>query len=414
MDLPTVVEWRARNANWQNFFYQNLMAKTVIAGLDIGTSAVRLVVCEWSESGRAPRVLAQAKRESRGLRRGYVVNLEEALQSVKEVIQEAERQAKIKVKRVILGIGGITLEAKTGEGQIAVSTADLEVRENDIERVGEASEANLGDFTNRKIIHNFALAFKLDGKKVIGRPEGWKGQKLEVKTLFIHCLTQHLNDLIKVTTGAGLIVEDVVASPLAASLPTLNTTQKAAGCVLANIGSQTTSVIVFEDDHPISLQVFPLGSDDVTRDIALGLRIPLEEAERMKLESATALNLKRKLDEIIEARLSDMFELIESHLKKLGRNGLLPAGVIIVGGGANVENLDKLAKSQLKLPAKVFDPAEVGHLKNQIRDSSWVVAYGLCLYGLADGGETPATTLGAEALGNAGRGIIKWLKELWP
>ena len=278
----------------------------------------------------------------------------------------------------------------------------------------EASEVALGDFTNRKIIHSFALGFKLDGKRVIGRPQGWKGQKLEVKTLFIHCLTQHLNDLIKVATSAGLIVEDVVASPLAGSLPTLNATQKAAGCVLVNIGSQTTSLITFEDDHPISLQVFPLGSNDVTNDIALGLRIPLEEAERMKLESATALNLKRKLDEIIEARLSDMFELIEAHLKKLGRSGLLPAGVIIVGGGANVENLDKLAKAQLKLPAKVFDPGEVGQLKNQIRDASWVVAYGLCLYGLMSEEDNSTPTFGAETLGNAGRGLIKWLKELWP
>lgn len=390
------------------------MAKTIVAGLDIGTSTVRLVVCETSENGKTPRVLAQVKKESRGLRRGYVISFEDALLSVKEVIKEAERQTKLKIKRVILGIGGITLESKISEGQVAINRGDSEVTENDVERVVEVSETNLGDFTNRKIIHTFALSFKIDGKKVVGRPIGWKGQRLEVKTLFIHCLTQHLNDLIKVATDAGLVVEDVMAAPLAGSIPTLNATQKAAGCVLVNIGSQTTSLITFEDDHPISLQVFPLGSNDVTNDIALGLRIPLEEAERMKIESTTTLNMKRKLDEIIEARLSDMFELIETHLKKLGRNGLLPAGIIIVGGGANVNDLEKLAKAQLKLPAKIFDPGEVGQLKNQIRDSAWVVAYGLCLTGLIEEPEESISTISSKVVETASKGVAKWLKELWP
>lgn len=370
------------------------------------------MVCEWGGGHRAPRVLTQVKRESRGLKRGYVVNFEEATESVRAAVREAERQTKTKIKKVILGIGGITLESKIVEGQVAVTKADLEVTENEVERAMEVSESNLGDFTNRKVIYALPIAFKIDGKKVPGRPLGWKGQKLEVRTLFIHCLTQHLNDLIRVATAAGLVVEDVVASPLAASTPTLMGTQKAAGCVLVNIGSQTTSLVTFEDDHLVSLQVFPIGSNDVTNDIALGLRVPLDEAERMKVGNTTTTNAKRKLDEIIEARLSDMMELIEAHLKKIGRNGLLPAGIIIVGGGASANDLEKLAKNQLKLPAKIFDPSEVGPLKNQIRDSTWVVAYGLCLWGLSN---DPAGNIeSVKAIGAAGKNFLHWLKELWP
>ncbi|MBI2100332.1 MAG: cell division protein FtsA [Candidatus Vogelbacteria bacterium] len=388
------------------------MAKNIVAGLDIGTAAVRLVVGEVaSETGRM-RVLAQIKKNSSGLRRGYVVNYEETTTAVREVLVEAERQLKFRVKSVYLAIGGITLEAKESLGQIAVAKADLEITDTDVKRVVEVSEANLTDFANRRVIHTIPLGFKLDGKKILGRPEGLKGNKLEVRTLFINCLNQHLEDLIQVVESAGLIVEDIVAAPVAASLPVLTPPQKAAGCVLANIGSQTTSIIVYEDGTPISLQVFPLGSNDVTNDIALGLRISLDEAEKMKLEgSGSTVNIQRKLDEIIEARLSDMFELIENHLKKLGRDGLLPAGIIIVGGGAHVDDIEKLAKTTLRLPAKIFDPSTEPYLKSQLRDSPWAVAYGLCLSGLGNGpGERPRGPGLTELL----RRAVRSTKAFWP
>lgn len=389
------------------------MSKIIVTGLDIGTSNIRLVVCEPLKDSKIPRVLAQVKTESRGLRRGYIVNFDEALTNLRQAITEAERQIKTRIKSVILGIGGITLESKVSEGQVVISRADLEVTENDIQRAVESSEHNLGDFANRRVIHQIPLGFKLDGKKVLGRPEGLKGQKLEVKTLFIHCLQQHVGDLMRLATSAGLVVEDIVAAPLAASFPTLTTTQKTAGCVLANIGSQTTSIVTFEDNLPVSLQVFPLGSNDVTNDIALGLRVPIEEAEKMKIEDyqAQTLNLRKKLDEIIEARLSDMFELIDNHLKKIGRNGLLPAGIIVVGGGAKVEHLERLARDTLKIPAKIFDPHNLAYLKNQIKDAAWVVAYGLCLFGL---GLESEESFGVKLMRSTKQNFLKWLRELLP
>jgi cell division protein FtsA len=351
------------------------------------------------------------RKESRGLRRGYVVNVDEAVQSLREAVREAERQAKNRIRNVVLGIGGITLEAKTSEGQIAVARPDAEVTEHDITRVIEVSESNLGDLSNRKVLHTFPMWFKLDEQKVLGRAEGLRGRKLEVKTLSIYCFSQHLNDLVHVAEQAGLIVEDIVASPLAASLPTLSANQKMAGCALINIGAQTTSLITFEEGLPISLQVFPIGSNDVTNDIALGLRVSIEEAEKMKLESGNLYNLKKKLDEIIEARLSDMFELVENHLKKIGRNGLLPAGAIIVGSGSNVDNIEKLAKETLHLPARIFDPGTNPQLKGQIKDTGAVVAYGLSLFGLGLNEEEAA---GGRLLQTTGKSFIRWLRELLP
>ena len=386
------------------------MPRTIVAGLDIGTSAIRLVVLEGGQETKTPRILAQVKKESHGLRRGYITNFEETLANLREAVREAERQAKMPLKSVFLGIGGITLEAKTGDGQIAVSKADLEISDNEIKRAIEASEQNLGDMTNRRIIHTIPLSFKLDGHKILGRPEGLKGSRLEVRTLFIHCLNQHLQDLVRVTEAAGLTVEDVVAAPMASSLPTITVAQKAAGCILANIGSQTTSVITFEEGIPVALKVLPIGANDVTNDIALVLRVSIEEAERMKLDPNYAITVKRKLDEIIEARLIDMFELIENHLKKMGRSGLLPAGIVIVGGGAHVDDMEKIAKNTLRLPVKIFDPLTDPYLKSQMKDSAWSVAYGLGLHGLS----TETNDSFNDRFKQVSGRLVQWFKEFWP
>jgi len=386
------------------------MPRTIVAGLDIGTSAIRLVVLEGGQETKTPRILAQVKKESHGLRRGYITNFEETLANLREAVREAERQAKMPLKSVFLGIGGITLEAKTGDGQIAVSKADLEISDNEIKRAIEASEQNLGDMTNRRIIHTIPLSFKLDGHKILGRPEGLKGSRLEVRTLFIHCLNQHLQDLVRVTEAAGLTVEDVVAAPMASSLPTITVAQKAAGCILANIGSQTTSVITFEEGIPVALKVLPIGANDVTNDIALVLRVSIEEAERMKLDPNYAITVKRKLDEIIEARLIDMFELIENHLKKIGRSGLLPAGIVIVGGGAHVDDMEKIAKNTLRLPVKIFDPLTDPYLKSQMKDSAWSVAYGLGLHGLS----TETNDSFNDRFKQVSGRLVQWFKEFWP
>ncbi len=387
------------------------MPKAIVTGLDVGTSSIRVAVCEAVRGSKAPRVLALTKSESRGLRRGYIINAEEAAQAIRSAIAEAEKVAQTRIKHVFLGLGGVTVESKIGEGQVVVSRADSEITDNDINRVIELSELNLTDNQNGRIIHIIPLYFKLDGKKILGRPEGMRGSKLEVRTLFVTCLNQHLTNLLRAVELAGLTVEDVVASPIAASFLALSNQQKAAGVVLANIGSQTTSIAVFEEGIPVSLSILPIGSLDITNDIALGLRVPLDEAERIKIGSENVVTLKKKLDEIIEARLSDMFELIEGHLKKIGRSGLLPAGLVLSGGGAALPNLDRLAKEELKLPARVLTPVIDAAGKTQIKDPAWLVAYGLCLFGLgAELGESVGTRLFRRTKGK----FLQWLRELLP
>jgi len=238
-----------------------------------------------------------------------------------------------------------------------------------------------------------------------------RGGKLEVKVLFITSMEQHLNDLIQSVEEAGIDIENVYASPFAASLAVLSKTQKVAGCVLANIGAETVSIAVFENNMPISIKVFPIGGTDITNDIALGLQIPLEEAEAVKLGGVTGATFpKKKLDEIIDARLSDIFELIENHLKKIGKNGLLPAGIIITGGGSGIATIEDLAKSALKLPSQAGSLKSLNNFRGAVKDSTWAVAYGLCIAGLGE--ENGEVKYGR--LKEGGKSIGEWLKQFLP
>ena len=404
-----VVQWRGKNALFCDAFI--FMTRNIVTGLDIGTASTRVVVCEYTGGSPVPQVLALVKKNTRGLRRGYILQADEAAASIKEALKEAERVSGLKIKQVILGIGGATLESKIIEGGVIVSRADSEINGNDINRAIEASEQGLPEMGNRSIIHRVPVAFKLDGKRITGRPEGLKGARLEAQVFFITYASNHLRDFIATVETAGVRVDDIAAAPLAASLALTSKLQKTAGCVLANIGSQTTSIIIFEEGLPISLKVFPIGSTDITNDIALGFQVPLEDAERMKMGELDPAGSPKKLDEIIEARLSDIFEFIENHLKRLGRNGLLPAGIIITGGGSGIAEIETMAKQYFKLPARVAIPAVAATSRNQIRDSGWSVAYGLCLFGADFQAEE---SLGLKLAKSTKSNIIRWIKELLP
>ena len=366
--------------------------KSIAAGIDIGTYQTRVVVAESAEEGdrELPRILGVGYAESRGLRHGYILNQADARKSVTQALSQAAQAAGVPLTRAVASIGGIGLSSVVASGAVVTSRADSEITELDVKKAVEVSQQQIpvAHTQNRKIIHTIPQSFKVDGRFIPGKPEGLKGGKLEVKTLFITCFEHHLNDLLEVLSDAGVEVEDIVASPIAASLVTLTKQQKLAGVVLANIGSETVSIVVFEGNLPVSLEIFPIGSNDITNDIALGLRIPLEEAEEVKRDSMVGgMYSRKKLDEIIAARLSDIFELIEAHLKKIGRNGLLPAGIVLTGGGSAIETIEDLAKVALKLPSRRAVVSFGDSIKGQIRDASWSVAYGLSLIGLQSGEE---------------------------
>lgn len=348
-------------------------------GIDIGTHTTKVVVAGFDKNKNEPIILATGTSETKGMRFGYITNIDEVTKSIKKAVKQAENILGINIKKAYISIGSISLTSSISTGSVIISKADQEITSLDVSKAISNSEDNL-DIVNKKIIHTIPIGYKLDGKDIYVRPEGLNGIKLEVKTLFITCLKQNIDDLITSLTLAKIGIEEISASPVITSNILLNNKQRVAGCILVDIGAETVSSIVYENNLPISLNVFPIGSMDITKDIALGLKISLEEAESIKLGSVIGGDYsKKKIDEIIEARLSDIFELISNQLKRLKRNELLPAGIIITGNGSAINNIEQIAKVQLKLPSKVGPIDSTLNNKYKIRDASWYTAVGLAL-----------------------------------
>lgn len=390
------------------------MSDNIITGIDVGTYHVKVAIArlpkQTNDRKPLPEIIGTGYAESRGLKSGYIMQPDEVSRSIKSAITQAEKSAGVIVKKAHVAIGSIGLEELYSRGEIIPARADSEITLTDLDKVMQDSEDRIIDhIPNRKILHNIPLRYTVDSNEVLGRPQGLRGTKLEVNTLFITTYEQHVNDLISTIENIGIYVEDVIASPLATSFVILNKNQKRAGCVLVNIGSETTSLVVYEDSTPITLKVFPTGSNDITNDIALGLKITIEEAEKIKRGNMTSIVFsKKKLDEIINHRLVSIFDLVNTHLKKIKRDGLLPAGIILTGGGSNISNIAEVAKNVLSLPARTTT-LDIGK-NTKVRDASWVVAYGLCMWGASDTEDSSVIGL----VKPSKKGLFSLLKQFLP
>jgi cell division protein FtsA len=342
------------------------------------------VVGEFLKGEKNPKIIGVGESATFGLRHGYVVNPALAAASVKNAVALAEKTSGLKIKRCFVSLSGASLRSEISSGETIVSKADGEVTGLDANKALQDCEDNLS-LGNRKIIHIYPISFRLDGKEVLGRLEGMRGTKLEAKALFVTYSIQHLEDLLGVIAEAGVETIDVIASPIALSNIALSEKQKIVGVALVDIGDQTTSLSVFENGLLMSICTFSIGSSEITNDIALGFKIPLEKAEDLKLGNITEEFPKKKLDEIIEARLGDIFESIENNLKKIKRSELLPAGIVFVGGGANIPGLAELSKSVSKLPSGLGNTEIFGNNKTKLRDSAWFTALGLLTAGKEGG-----------------------------
>jgi len=403
------------------------MASNIIVGLDIGTSTIRTVICNASSNARTPEVIGYSDTQAFGLRHGYITNHQEAVKSIRRSIKTAEKMAGpgAIVKKVFLGAGGIGLSSFVSTGAMMIARADSEITQADLEgAVSQAKEQLPPQYIqNRRILHESPVDFYIDGQEVHGHPVGLKGVRLEAKILFITLLEPHIQGLIEVVEDAGYEITDVVASPLAASFVSLTKAERIAGSILVNVGSETLSLVVYSDDRPISLEVFQVGGNDITNDIALGLQVSLDDAEVIKKDHDKGENhgfSKKKLDDIVGARLTDMFELVDAHLKHIGKKGMLPAGIIITGGGSRIATIEDVAKAYLKLPSKIAKITCMPEDKNcevnvKIKDATWAVSYGLCVYGsFADDDQSINPQRVTELFKALAKTIVRNLKRFLP
>jgi cell division protein FtsA len=380
------------------------MAKeTIIVGLDVGSCFVRTVVAKIRADQTKPQIIGVSQVPSFGLRRGVVVDIEEAVKNISQSVQEAERNSGVSIERAYVSLSGNHITSRTSKGVVAVSRADGEISREDVERAINAASA-ISLSPNREILHIIPRSFSVDDQIGIKDPVGMNGVRLEVDTLIIEGATPFIKNLTKCISEAGLEVEGLVLAPLAASRAALTKRQKELGVLALDLGGGTASLTVFEEGDIIHSCVLPVGSSHITNDIAIGLRSDIDLAERVKLEYGTALisEISKKdtislsklanqekgvvpriqVAEIIEARLSEIFEMVNKELKRIDRQGLLPAGVVLLGGGAKIPGLVDLAKEGLKLPAQVGFPLELEGIVEEVDDPAFATAVGLIFWNM--------------------------------
>jgi len=369
------------------------MAKhNILCGIDVGSSNVRTIIAQIIPSEEKPRIIGVETTPSFGVRKGIIVDIEETLNSINDSVEKAERTAGVSINQAVVSIGGNHITSQDSKGVIAVGKADGEVMEEDIERVIEAAQA-ISIPPNKEIIHIIPRNYTLDEQKNIKDPLGMNGVRLEVNALVIEGFSPYIKNLTKCFEQAKINIENFALSSLAASRSTLTKRQKELGVALIDIGGGTTSVAVFEEDDLLATFVIPVGGMHITNDIAIGLRTSIDVAEKVKLEfgNARPKEISKKEDinlaeidsseegivsryhvaEIIEARLEEIFNLVNKELKTIGKDRLLPAGAVLTGGTAKLPGAIDLAKKVLGLPAQTGFPIPLGGLVDKVDEPSF-------------------------------------------
>ena len=364
-------------------------------GIDVGTKNVRCVIRYIDADGDAPKIVGVGTAPNSGMRKGTVTNLAGPAEAIDTALGAAERMSGHQVKTAVLSVNGSHLTSTKADGMITVGTTDNEVTPEDIVRLEDM--ATTGKVAqNREILEIVAHSYRLDGQDNIKDPIGMTGTRLEIKANVVSGLLPHITNLQKLAEMAKVEVSSVVPAVLASAQAVLTENQRENGVAVLDIGAATTGVAVFEEGDLQYLSVIPLGGQNVTNDLAIGLRTDPEIAESVKLaharfggkklgkvetkhEKKTYSFEQSEIDEIVGARYEEIFEAVAKELKKAGRAGKLPSGAVLTGGGANTKGLVDFTKEQLGVAARLGKPSEYGGASNEIKGPEFSAATGLML-----------------------------------
>lgn len=406
----------------------------VVASLDIGSSKIRTVVGLKDENSPVPNIIGVGIAPSTGLRKGAVIDVEETINSISSSLEDAERMAGEPINHVFLGIGGNHIESLNSRGVIAISQGENEIGEDDVDRVLEAAQA-VTIPSNRRILRIIPKTFIVDEQKGIKYPVGMTGIRLEVETHIITGFEPTIKNLEKCVLQSGVDIDDIIPTCLSPSEAVLSKRQKELGVVVVDIGCGGTSVSVFEDGAILYTAVIPVGGENVTNDVAIGMRTSIDTAEKLKIEYGsvipedvseretidlaliskldTHIVSKRQLVEMIQARYHEIFLLVKDELTKIHRDGMLPAGVVLTGAGAKIPGVIDLAREILNLPTQIGFPQNYDGVVDKIDDPAYATAIGLLIWGSRFENRHHA---GIKSL-NLKKGVASmrsWFKNLFP
>jgi len=350
----------------------------LISGLDIGTNSIKALVVLKKPQEKDLEIVSQAEVENIGMRKGVVIDSNAVSQKIIEAVNICKEGLEKKIESAVISINGSHLLFLSGRGLVSVSRADQKISEADIERALQASRS-ISLSTNQEILEVFPQEFIIDGQPGIKEVEGLRGIRLEAKTLCLAVFSPYLKNLSDSVLGADLEIEHILPSVIASSQAVLDQKEKELGVALIEIGAGTTSLAVFEEGNLIDAMVFPLGSNNITNDIAIILKTEIEEAENIK-KSFIGFSLResrKAVSKVIEARTKEIFSEVNRELKRINKTKL-PAGIVLTGGGAKLSKIVDFAKKELKLHCRLGLPKG---FSPEIDDPSWSTVCGLVLEG---------------------------------
>jgi len=420
------------------------MNKTkIIAGIELGSSKITTLAAQVASDQvtfeNTINIVGAASSESRGIKKGQIVNIEEATEAIISSVEAAERMAGYNLDRAYIALGGAHIHSQNSHGVVAVSDPSGEISTDDVSRVIEAASA-ISLPQSREIIHVLPREFIVDGEAGAKDPLGMSGIRLEVDTHIVTASSAAVKNIKKAVNEVGIEIEGLVYSGLSASEAVLSSTEKELGCVLIDIGGGTTSIAVFVEGALSYSSVIPIGARNITNDLAIGLRVSLESSEKIKIMLSDAakskkiegdevdltdldmpevkkISRKTLVEGIIKPRLNEIFSIVRMELEKENLNGRIPSGAIITGGGAETAGCTESAKRTLSLPVRIGKPQGVGGLIDDIMTPAYATAVGLIIYGTQNLANEPLTNF-AKKMKLPTRGIagkfVGFIKDLLP
>ena len=374
--------------------------KNLIVGLDIGTSKVVAVVAEIAPDGRI-EIVGMGSHDSRGLKKGVVVNIEATVNAIQRALEEAELMADCKIQTVFTGIAGSHIRSFNSTGMVAVK--DKEVTPIDVDRAIETARA-MPIPTDQQVLHILTQEFIVDGQDGVKEPIGMSGVRLEVKVHIVTGAVTAAQNIVMCVRGCGLEVNDLLLQPLASSLAVLTEDEKELGVCLVDIGGGTTDIAVFREGAIRHTAVVPIAGDQITNDIAMALRTPTAEAEELKITYGCALRQladpaqmievpgvgdrpprqlsRQTLAEVIEPRVEELYAMVQKVLKDSGYEELLSSGIVLTGGSSVMQGMVELGEEIFHMPVRLGVPRYAGGLSEVVRNPRYATVVGLLLEGM--------------------------------
>jgi cell division protein FtsA len=375
--------------------------EAVLVALDVGTSKVVALIGEVANDGTVT-VIGKGAEASSGLKKGVVINIDQTVGSIRAAREAAERLSGYRIESAIVAVGGNHVESQNSRGAVAVSGARREVSREDGERATEVARA-VSIPSNREVLHVLPRGYVVDGQEGVKDPMGMSAVRLEVETHIVHASATAVQNLSKCVQRADIRIDELVCASLASADAVLTDTEKELGVAMADFGAGTIDLALFIDGSPFHTAVLPLGGNNVTNDIAIGLKTSLAAAEDLKIRHGTAdptgvaedeqvdvegigegdatTASRRELAEIIEARMREVFEKIGAEIEKAGYKGMLPAGLVLSGGAAQLAGSARLGREVLEMPVRVAGPSGVSGLTDHLLTPAYSTSLGLLMWG---------------------------------